>query len=252
MSYNPFSLDGKTILVTGASSGIGKQTAIECSKLGATVIVTGRDVTRLQETFDALNLNAGAHKQVIADFLKEDDVDLLLSEVGKVDGVVLCVGKGLTLPIQFCTREKFDEIFNINFFSPIEVLRLLYKKKQINKEGSVVILASIGGTKIFGGANSVYGASKAALNSIMKFCSKEFAPRKIRVNSICPGMVDTPLIHRGTVSDEQLEQDKKRYLLKRYGTPEDIAYGAIYLLSDASAWVTGTELIIDGGRSIKL
>ena len=251
MSYNPFSLEGTTSLVTGASSGIGKQTAIECSKLGASVIITGRDAVRLQETFDALNLNAGAHKQVIADLLKEEDVDLLLNEVGKVDGVVLCAGKGLTLPVQFCTREKFDEIFNINFFSPIEVLRLLYKKKQINKEGSIVIMASLGGTQIYSGGNSIYGSSKAALNSMMRFCAKEFAPRKIRVNSICPGMVDTPLIHRGTVSDEQLEQDKERYPLKRYGTPEDIAYGAVYLLSNASSWMTGQDIVLDGGVSIK-
>ena len=251
MSYNPYSLNGKTILVTGASSGIGKQTAIECAKLGATVIVTGRDATRLQETFDALEGETNNHKQVIADLLKEEDVNHLLEEVGKVDGVVLCAGKGLTLPVQFCTREKFDDIFNINFFSPIEVLRLLYKKKQINKEGSVVILASLGGTQIYSGGNSIYGASKAALNSMMRFCAKEFAPRKIRVNSICPGMVDTPLIHRGTVSDEQLEQDKERYPLKRYGVPEDIAYGAVYLLSDASSWMTGQDLILDGGVSIK-
>lgn len=249
MSYNPFALTGKTILVTGASSGIGKQTAIECAKIGAKVIITGRDAERLQATFDALE-NEG-HKQVIGDLLKEDDVKTLLSETGVVDGVVLCAGKGLTLPVQFCTREKFDDIFDINFFSPMEVLRLLYKKKQINKEGSVVILASLGGTQIFSGGNSIYGASKAALNAMMRFCAKEFAPRKIRVNSICPGMVETPLIHRGTISDEQLEQDKERYPLKRYGRPEDIAYGAVYLLSDASSWMTGQDIVLDGGVSIK-
>ena len=251
MTYNPFILDGKTILVTGASSGIGKQTAIECSKLGASVIITGRDETRLQQTFDELDSQNSIHKKVIADLLIEKDIEKLVDEVGKVDGVVLCAGKGLTLPVQFCTREKFDDIFNINFFSPIEVLRLLYKKKLINKEGSVVILASLGGTQVYSGGNSIYGASKAALNSMMRFCAKEFAPRKIRVNSICPGMVDTPLIHRGTVSDEQLEQDKERYPLKRYGKPEDIAYACVYLLSDASSWMTGQDIVLDGGVSIK-
>ena len=251
MMYNPFNLEGKTILVTGASSGIGKQTAIECSRLGANVIITGRDETRLQQTFDELEANEKGHKQIIADLLNQQDVERLVSEVGSVDGLVLCAGKGLTLPVQFCTREKFDDIFNINFFSPIEVLRLLYKKKQISKEGSVVILASLGGTQVYSGGNSIYGASKAALNSMMRFCAKEFAPRKIRVNSICPGMVDTPLIHRGTVSEEQLEQDKERYPLKRYGKPEDIAYACVYLLSDASSWMTGQDLVLDGGVSIK-
>lgn len=251
IEYNPFSLTGKTILVTGASSGIGKQTAIECSKLGASLIITGRDMNRLQETFEMLDKRPAGHRMIGADLLLEEDIERLVSEVGKVDGVVLCAGKGLTLPVQFCTREKFDDIFNINFFSPIEVLRLLYKKKQINKEGSVVILASLGGTQIFSGSNSIYGASKAALNSMMRFCAKEFAPRKIRVNSICPGMVDTPLIHRGTVSDEQLEQDKERYPLKRYGKPEDIAYACVYLLSNASSWMTGQDIVLDGGVSIK-
>lgn len=251
MSYNPFSLEGKTVLITGASSGIGKQTAIECAKLGADMVITGRDAVRLKETYDALPQNGKNHRFVIADLLNESDVSRLIDEVDKVDGVVLCAGKGLTLPVQFCSREKFDDIFNINFFSPVEILRQLYKNKLINKGGSVVLLASLGGTRIYSGGNSIYGASKAALNAMMRFCAKEFAQRKIRVNSICPGMVDTPLIHRGTVSEEQLAQDKERYPLKRYGIPEDVAYGVVYLLSDASSWMTGQDLVLDGGISIK-
>lgn len=251
MSYNPFSLKGKTVLVTGASSGIGKATAIEASKLGATVVITARDQQRLQETFDALEGKERAHKQIIADLLNEEQLNNLLAEVPAIDGLVLCAGKGLTLPMQFATRDKFDDIFNINFFAPFELLRSLYKKKRIQKQASIVLLASLGGTQIFSGGNGIYGASKAALNTVMKFCAKEFAPRKVRVNSICPGMVDTPLIHRGTISDEQLQEDQKRYPLGRYGQPEDIAYAAIYLLSDASSWVTGQSMVLDGGVSIK-
>ena len=252
MNYNPYNLEGKTILVTGASSGIGKCSAIEASKLGATLIVTARDEGRLKETFDALDgQGERQHKMIIADLTSEEQLGQLLDAVPAINGLMLCAGKGLTLPIQFCTREKFDDIFNINFFAPVELMRLLYKKKKLEKESSVVLLASLGGTQIFSGGNGIYGASKSALNSVMKFAAKEFAPRRIRVNSICPGMVDTPLIHRGTVSDEQLEEDKKRYPLGRYGTPEDIAYAAIYLLSDASSWVTGQSMILDGGVSIK-
>lgn len=251
MSYNPFSLEGKTILVTGASSGIGKATAIEASKLGATVIITARDRQRLQETYDALEGKEREHKQFIADLLDDNQLKCLLDEVPAIDGLVLCAGKGLTLPMQFATREKFDDIFNINFFAPFELLRSLYKKKRIQKNASIVLLASLGGTQIFSGGNGIYGASKAALNTVMKFCAKEFAARKVRVNSICPGMVDTPLIHRGTISDEQLLEDQKRYPLGRYGQPEDIAYAAIYLLSDASSWVTGQSMVLDGGVSIK-
>ena len=130
-------------------------------------------------------------------------------------------------------------------------MRLLYKKKKIAKNASLVLLSSLGGTQIFSGGNGIYGASKSALNSIMKFAAKEFSSRKVRVNSICPGMVDTPLIHRGTITEEQLLEDQKRYPLGRYGKPEDIAYAAIYLLSDASSWVTGQALVLDGGLSIK-
>lgn len=250
--YNPYSLEGKTILVTGASSGIGKATAIEASKLGATVVITARDAARLQDTFDQLEgQGEREHKQIIADLTDENQLNVLLVEVPTLQGLVLCAGKGLTLPIQFATREKFDDIFNVNFFAPVELLRMLFKKKKLEKESSVVMLASLGGTQIFSGGNGIYGASKSALNTVMKFAAKEFASRKVRVNSICPGMVDTPLIHRGTISDEQLLEDQKRYPLGRYGKPEDIAYAAIYLLSDASSWITGQDFVLDGGVSIK-
>jgi NAD(P)-dependent dehydrogenase (short-subunit alcohol dehydrogenase family) len=250
--FNPYNLSGKTILVTGASSGIGKSTAINASKLGATVVITARDEQRLQETFDSLDRGAtDAHKMILADLTVAEDVKRLLSEVPALDGLVLCAGKGLTLPLQFATRDKFDDIFDVNFYAPVELLRMLFKKKLLQKNASVVLLASLGGTQIFSGGNGIYGASKAALNSIMRFAAKEFAGRKIRVNSICPGMVDTPLIHRGTISDEQLLEDQKRYPLGRYGTPEDIAFAAIYMLSDAASWLTGQSIVLDGGISIK-
>ncbi|MGM9709180.1 MAG: SDR family NAD(P)-dependent oxidoreductase [Prevotella sp.] len=247
--YNPFSLDGKTVLVTGASSGIGRQTAIECSRMGASLILSARNAIRLQETMSLME--GEGHTVVPADLTNQGQLETLVSSIPPVDGVVLCSGKGLTLPMQFATRDKFDDIFNTNFFAPFELLRLLYKKKKVQKQGSVVVLASLGGTKIFSGSNGVYGASKAALNSAMMFCAKEFAGRKVRVNCICPGMVDTPLIHRGTVTEEQLKENEKLYPLGRYGKPEDIAYATIYLLSDASSWVTGQDFVLDGGISIK-
>lgn len=250
MHDNPFSLEGKSIFITGASSGIGKASAILVSKMGADVIITGRNEERLNETFALLDKNK-KNKKIITELTDDDSIQNLLENLCPVDGVLLCAGKGITLPFQFATREKLDEIFNINFFGQIELLRLLYKKKLIKKGGSVVTIASLGGTKVFSGANGIYGSSKAALDSMMKFCAKEFAPRMIRVNCICPGMVDTPLIHRGTLTEEQLQQDKERYLLKRYGNPEDIANGVVYLLSDASSWMTGQDLILDGGVSVQ-
>lgn len=249
ISYNPFSLEGKTILVTGASSGIGQASAIEASKLGANVIVCGRNKERLEQTLNRLEGDNNSCFE--GDLLEQDVVERLVKEVPVLDGVVLSAGKGLTLPFPFCTREKFDDIFNINFFSPVELLRLLTKKKKLNQNSSVVIIVSIGGTHVHSVGNSIYGASKSALQSIVNFTAMELAPKKIRVNGICPGMVNTPLIRRGTLTEEQLQADMDRYPLKRYGEPQDIAFGAIYLLSDASSWVTGTSLIIDGGVTAK-
>ena len=248
MEYNnPFSLQGKTILVTGASSGIGQATAVACAQMGADVVITGRDAERLQATADLMGEAKG---QIVADLIVQEDVDKLVAALPPLDGAVLCAGNSTTLPLQFGTREKFDDMFDVNFFAPVELLRLMYKKKVLQKGASVVLIASIGGTHSFMPGNGVYGASKAALNSVMKYAAREYASRKVRVNSICPGMVDTPLIHRGTITEEQLAEDAKRYPLGRYGRPDDIAHGAIYLLSDASSWLTGHDLVIDGGFSI--
>ena len=248
-NYNPYSLDGKKILVTGASSGIGQTTAIECSKMGASVIISGRNEERLQQTLDSM-CNKDRHILLIADITTEEGLKHIVNSIDRLDGIVLCAGKGITLPLQFATREKFDEIFEINFFAPVELLRVLYKKKKLNKEASVVFISSIGGTRITRPGNGIYGASKSAFNTIMKFSALEFAPRKIRVNSVCPGMVDTPLIHRGTYTDEDFKNDMELYPLKRYGVPTDIAWGVIYLLSEASSWMTGQSLVIDGGLTM--
>lgn len=245
MSYNPFSLAGKTILVTGASSGIGRASAIEVSRLGAKVIVCGRNHERLAQTLQSLE--GEGHTVFEGDLLEQATIDRLVAEVPALDGIVLSAGKGLTLPFQFCDREKFDDIFNINFFSPLELLRQLFKKKKLRPGASVVIIASIGGTGRRSVGNAVYGSAKAALQTMVRYTALELAPKKIRVNGVCPGMVNTPFIHSGALTEEQLETDKASYPLKRYGEPEDIAYGVAYLLSNASSWVTGTSLVIDGG-----
>ena len=242
-------MEGKTILVTGASSGIGQSTAIECSKMGAKLIVCGRNKERLDQALSMLE--GDGHSLFEGDLLDQDTIERLVKEVPLLDGVVLSAGRGLTLPFQFCSRDKFDDIFNINFFSPVELLRLLSKKKKINQNGSVVFIVSIGGILKYTLGNSVYGTAKAALQSMVHYTAVELASKKVRVNGICPGMVDTPLIHGGTITEEQHAKDMENYPLKRYGKPKDIAYGAVYLLSDASSWVTGTSLVIDGGVTAK-
>lgn len=246
--YNPFSLRGKTVLITGASSGIGQETAIQCSKLGAKVVITARNEERLKETLSLLQ--GEGHQMVIAELTNQEEVEKLVGDVNELHGLVLCAGMGMTSPFLFATRDKFDDVFNVNFFAPVELLRLLVKKKRLQKDSSVVFVSSIGGVESFQVGNGVYGASKAALNSTMKFCAKELAAKKIRINSVNPGMVNTKLIQGGTISEEQHKLDMEKYPLKRYGEPQDIAYGIIYLLSDASSWVTGHSLIIDGGYII--
>lgn len=247
-TYNPYTLEGKTILVTGASSGIGQETAIQCSRMGARVIITARNEDRLKETLS--QLVGDGHRMVMAELTQQEELEKLVNAIDTINGVVLCAGKGMTSPFPFSTRDKYDSVFDVNFFAPVELLRLLVKKKKLEKESSVVFVSSIGGIKSFQLGNGIYGASKAALNSTMKFCARELAVKKIRVNSVNPGMVNTQLIQGGTISEEQLKLDMERYPLKRYGEPEDIAYGIIYLLSDASSWVTGHSLVIDGGVTV--
>lgn len=248
LNFNPFSLQNRTILVTGASSGIGRTTAIECSMMGAHVIITGRNQVRIDEVKH--ELNGTGHLGVIADLTQEDQLMNLVDQLPIVDGVVLCAGQGTVVPFKMADRKKINPIFEINYFAPVELLRLLIKKKKLANESSVVFVSSIGGVDSITIGNSIYGASKAAFNSAMRFCALELAPKKIRVNSVCPGMVNTSLIKGGAVSDEQHQADMLKYPLKRYGEPEDIAHGIVYLLSAASSWVTGHSLVIDGGYTV--
>lgn len=247
-TFNPFSLEGRTVLVTGASSGIGRTTAIECSRMGAHVVITGRDKVRLDEVLS--ELDGDGHRAIIADLTLEEQVQALLEQLPVVDGVVLCAGQGTVMPFKMADRKKQDPIFEINYFAPVELLRQLLKKKKLANPSSVVFVSSIGGVDSITIGNSIYGASKAALNSAMRFSALELAPKRIRVNSVCPGMVNTRLIKGGAVSEEQHQADMQKYPLKRYGEPEDIAHGIIYLLSEASSWVTGHSLVIDGGYTV--
>jgi len=247
---NPFTIQGKNILITGASSGIGRACAIECAKMGANIIVTGRNEERLNDTLNALEI--GSHLSLAADLSLQDGIEHIVKNVPELDGLILCAGQGCILPLNFATPDKLKETMHINFESPVELVRLLNKKKKINKNSSIVFISSVGGNFTFPNGGAVYGASKAALSSVMRYFAKELSGKKVRCNCICPGMVETPLITKGTISQEQMEEDiKNNYPLGRYGKPEEIAYAAIYLLSDAAAWITGHNLIIDGGQTIK-
>lgn len=248
--YNPFSLNGKTILVTGATSGIGRTTAVECSKLGAQIIVTGRNEERAKETLSMLE--GGGHRYVLADMSSRDSIEQLVDEIPVIDGFVCNAGYNFVQLVQFIKAEDMENIFQVNIKGPIYLTRCLVKRKKFAKDSSIVFTSSISARGVCSHGNSLYSATKAALSAFMRSTSLELASKHIRCNSVAPGMIETPLKDKKTeISDEQWEENKRLYPLGRFGVPEDVAYAIIYLLSDASRWVTGTEIVIDGGRSLK-
>ena len=246
--YNPFNLINKTILVTGASSGIGKSIAIECSRMGAKLILIGRNECRLKDTFSLLEGNG--HSYYCCDLISEEETSLFLETCPTIDGLVHSAGVGLTLPFKFTTASKLKRIMEINFEAPVLLTQKILKNKKMRTRGSIVYLSSIDGVLTGHIGNSIYSASKGALVGIAKSQAVELANQNIRVNCILPGRVDTPLISRKNISEEQVNANKNLYPLKRYARPEEIAYYAIYLLSDASTFTTGSNLVIDGGFTL--
>lgn len=250
--YNPFSLEGKTILITGASSGIGKATSVECSKLGATLVITGRNAERLQDTFDSLDSSLGQrHLSIVTDLSTSEGLASLISKLPLLDGVSDNAGTtNGNKTIKFLKEEEVEDVFNNNTLSHVCLAKMLFKKKLLNKNASYVFTASIGGNTSHVTGQCAYGMSKSAINAFMKYCAVEYAGRGIRCNSICPGMIKTPLINFDSLTEEDIAKDVEKYLLKRYGEPEEVAKVNVFLLSDASSYITGTSIIVDGGYSI--
>lgn len=242
--FNPFSLSGKTILVTGASSGIGRAIAVACSKMGATVMLTGRNRQRLEETLSLMS--DGTHSLICADLNVQEDIDNLAASVSRLDGIVQCAGVGSRVLCKSITKDDLCHVFAPNVGAPILLQTALLSHKKVNKAASIVFVASRAADAPSIG-NAAYSASKGAILSYAKCLALELSPRLIRVNSICPAMVWTDLILQDGISREELEQAQLKYPLKRYGTPDDVAYLAVYLLSDASSWMTGSSIDLTGG-----
>lgn len=250
ITYNPFSLEGKTILVTGSTSGIGRTTAIVCSKMGAKVIVTGRNEVRANETLSMLD--GDGHIIVVADLGTNDGIDKLVAEIPIIDGCVNNAGYNIMQLVPFIKREDLDAIFNVNAQAPIYLTHRLVKCKKIAKGASIVFTSSISARGVCSPGNGLYCATKAALTAFMRNASIDLANKKIRCNSVAPGMIETPLKEgKSLITEEQWEINRQLYPLGRFGMPEDVANAIIYLLSDASSWVTGAEIVVDGGRSLK-
>ena len=249
--YNPFSLEGKIILVTGAGGGIGRATAVACAKMGATIVVTDINEMTLTETLGILkNESPVNHQMFVADLTKQNELDNLVSEIPALDGMVCNAGISKVLPIQFLNEDDMSRICSINAFAPMYLTQKLYKKKKINKGGSIVFTESISGVKMVSMGGVMYAVSKNALDAFMRNAALEFAARSIRVNSVNPSRVNTNIVKNAVYSEEEVAKDIQTYPLKRYAEPEEIANAIIFLLSDASSYITGHALIIDGGKTL--
>ena len=247
--YNPFSLEGKTILITGAAGGIGRATAVESAKLGANLVLTDINEEGLKATLEQLE-NQEQHRYVVANLTNDEEIDKLVGEIDKLDGFVSNAGVTKPLLVKFINREDLDRIMQINAMAPMFLTQRLLKKKKFSKGSSIVFTVSIGGVYTTAIANAMYGSSKGALQVFMKNVALESAANGIRCNSVNPGMINTGLLKPGTYSEEDRKRDMQTYPLKRYGEPREVALGIVYLLSDASSFVTGHSLIIDGGKTL--
>ncbi|MFH1297317.1 MAG: SDR family oxidoreductase [Bacteroidota bacterium] len=240
-----FSLKNKTIFVTGASSGIGKQAAILISEAGATVCITGRDEKRLQETFDQLESNS--HQMKLADLTVESQMDALIEEMPELNGVVHCAGMVSPWPVKFILQEHINRMFAINYQVPVNLTGKLLRKKRILNHASLLFMSTIATRNPYVGG-ALYSGAKAALEAYAKTLSLELVNKGIRANCLLAGLVDTPMI--ANPSEEAMQEEALERYLKRYplgvGKPEDVTGAILYFLSDASKWVSGTTLILGG------
>ena len=242
-------LKDKNILVTGASSGIGRQIAITASELGAKLTIVGRNTEKLDETLSLLTGND--HKIQVVDLLDSNNLTSLISESSSYDGVVFNAGVVEYLPVKFLNESKINAVFATNFDSNVVLSQKLIKSKLLKKGGSLVFVSSIS-SKLGVPGTAMYTASKAALSAFSKVLASELASQGIRSNSVSPGIIKTAMTDQASdiVSDEELKKAEAEYPLG-YGEPSDVAGLVMYLLSDLSKWMTGSDLVIDGGFTLK-
>ena len=251
--FNPFSLEGKTILITGASSGIGRQCAIDCSKSGARVVLVARNEERLKETL----LMMDGKEHLLCPFDLNDLSEIkkiindIISKVGKLDGFIHSAGIEKTNPVKLLNTEDYELVYKTNCLSAFEIVKHLDNIKNFKTGGSIVLIASISGVIARNGL-SAYAASKGALISSARVMASEMSRRQIRVNTVSPGTILTPMMNK--VLENMPEEDRKKRVEGfplGLGSLTDISYACIYLMSDASRWVTGQNLIVDGGFTAK-
>ena len=243
-----FSLSGKHVLVTGASSGIGKATAILCAQLGARLTVNGRNEERLAETLSLLE--GEGHQSMVCDLSDAGRLEECVAGLDKLDGVVHCAGTLVTCLTKNVDEEVLQHLFSQNVYSVMKLNALLMTRKKLNRGASIVLVSSVSANDCAEVGNAVYGATKAALASYARVLALELSARKIRVNTVSPGMVRTPLLSRFDVTEEELAENEKKYPLG-FGDPEDVAHAIAFLLGDGARWMTGSDIKLDGGLSLR-
>jgi NAD(P)-dependent dehydrogenase (short-subunit alcohol dehydrogenase family) len=246
-------LSGKRILVTGASSGLGRETAVHLSRCGAKLTVMGRDAGRLQETFDSLE--GRGHALALGDLTDADAtaqaVEAVAKESGPLHGVFHSAGTSLVLPAKLTKNHHLDELFGAAVRGALGIARAAGKKNVVADGGSLLFMSSV--SSLRGRAGMVgYSAAKAAVDGMVRALAAELAGRRIRVNSIVSGAVATAM-HNEFVEtvNETLVANYRNLHMLGFGEPGDIANAAVFLMSDASAWITGTGMVVDGGYTAK-
>lgn len=247
MNNNHFALNNKKILVTGASSNIGKKIAVRCSEMGASLFISARNENRLQETLE--ELEGSEHVSLKCDLSDAAAIFSMVEQLPVLNGIVLCAARFDSTPVKNIKCDLVQSMFETNTFSNFDLVQKLLKMKKIEKGGSIVFISSVASMRPYKG-NSLYSATKGAINSFSKVLATELGSKGIRVNCIHPGIVRRETgMREGTLSIEQQKQEMEKFPLGM-GETDDIAYATVFLLADESRWITGIDLIVDGGQSL--
>jgi NAD(P)-dependent dehydrogenase (short-subunit alcohol dehydrogenase family) len=246
--FNPLDLTGKKIMITGASSGIGRSTAVYLSKLGARLVINGRNEERLNDTLQ--RLEGSSHNKIIADLVEFDDMSVIFDQAVqdgiKLNGLVHCAGIDYVMPLKSLTKKRLLESFNINYFSFIELVRQ-YSKNKYSDKGSIVGISSVAAEKAEQ-CDTAYSAAKAAMDISAQILSIELMKKGIRINTILPGIIMTEMLQK-SYDDGATDLDSLvKASLMGIGEPDDVAAACAFLVSDMSRFITGRRLFVDGGR----
>lgn len=246
-------LKDKNILITGGTSGIGRNLAIQASRIGAHIVIIGRDENKIKSILSEI----GEHEHLAysLDIRQYNNIELIIesavNKLGKIDGFVHCAGIETTTPLRNMNNLSYETLFATNVISGFEIARILSKKKYCNPKGaSYIFMSSVMG-KLGEKGKVAYSASKAAILGGVKSMALELASKNIRCNSVLPGLVATEMSNK---MFETLPEEAVNAIINKHplgiGNPEDISNLCLYLLSDLSKWITGSEIVIDGGYSI--